>query len=228
MGIFLAPVAAFAEERSKLRKWLVVVMLLSAALPGVGFVATVDAKAQLEKEMRATGKMEQMSDEQIDVAMKVGPLAIKVVAVAGAVFSRALWIFFLALIAWVLTKGTESSVRYLVFVTTIALACVPVAVLDVLGAATYFLKPPGTFDIANPVQSNPAAWLGYDVQASVIGAVLSHLDLFRLWTLFLTGLGLALAAPKKRKLMWIVPIAFYALSWVMTISNAVTKSALAG
>ena len=79
-------------------------------------------------------------------------------------------------------------------------------------------------DYRNPVLSNAAAWLKLHIERDPMGATLFQLDLFKLWSVWLCGLGLTVVANARGVLPWLVPIFGHVIaSIVKTTSAAVTR-----
>ena len=206
--------------------WWLVFSLLAVG-PGVAFAATVDIEAFIVKQMRASGQWENLPDEQRDQVRDFVPKLYTFGAPAGAVFKRALWIFALALLGWAFLreqKKDEDPLPLGLFLAAMALATVPLLISDLLRTLVYALKDQRTFDIANPVKSNLSGLLGFDATSGA-GAALKRADLFGLWNVGLSVVGLMTVSGKRSLLCWVPPIGLYAGLWIMDVVGGLVNQA---
>ena len=66
-----------------------------------------------------------------------------------------------------------------------------------LGIVVIFLKNPDQFNLMNPLAFNPAAFMDQKTASKFIYTLASGCDLFVIWVLILTVIGLKAAAGKK-------------------------------
>jgi hypothetical protein len=76
-------------------------------------------------------------------------------------------------------------------------AGLPAIIMTLLTIAVMFMKPPDDFNLQNPLVFNPAAFMDPITTSKFLYSLASSLDLFRLWTLVLAGIGLKAAGGKQ-------------------------------
>lgn len=230
LSILLTPRAAFLGLRGKPRAVvLVLAVSLLAALPGVAFVTTVDLGAYLDKQMRASGqKVEEMPEEAQRALKEQAPKVMRVVIPVGAAGKRAGWILLMGVLGFAFLRGGFPALRFSQAAAAVALATTPLVLGDVLKAALFWSQDAARLDVMNPILSNPAAWFGLSVEKSPLGAVLSHADLFELWSLALTAMGLNVVAGAKSKIPWILVGVTFAALVVMDVVGAAAVAAKIG
>ncbi|MBI1945178.1 MAG: YIP1 family protein [Deltaproteobacteria bacterium] len=204
--VLLEPRRAFLSVRAKPMAALALGVMLALSLaPPLAFVSQVDTTKLLERELKKSGKLEQIPPEQLEQMRSVGGTVMKVALPLGAVGKRALWIFVVTGLAFLLMRGARPELRFSTTLGAVALGCAPTALHDVATALTFLVKDPMTLaDAQNAVLSNPAAWFALDTARSVAGALLHGLDFFTLWSCGLIAVGVNVVAGAKSVIPWAV------------------------
>ena len=210
--VLLEPRRAFLAVRAKPMAALVLGVMLALSLaPPLAFVARVDTAKLLERELKKSGKLEQVPPEQLEQMRAVGGAFMTVALPLGAVGKRAAWIFVVTGLAFLLLRGARPELRFSTTLGAVALGCAPSALHDVAAALTFLVKDPMTLaDAQNAVLSNPAAWLSLDTGRSVAGALLHGLDFFTLWTCGLIAVGVNVVAGARSVIPWAVTYGLHA------------------
>jgi hypothetical protein len=223
--VLLDPRGAFAAVAARPLSGLVFAAILAFALfPPLTFLARGDVAAVVAHEMKRSGKTDQLTDEQKEKGIEVAAKFMRVALPLGAVMKRAMWMGLLAGLCFAVLKGQRESLKIEALLGAIALAMLPLAVHDVLVAATFLAKDPLTIDAQNPVLSNPAAWLGLDSAHTMAGAALKGLDFFELWSCALVGIGANAIAGTRSTLPYALSFGGQALSVAMATAGAAFAS----
>jgi Yip1 domain len=212
-NIFFDPGATFESLRKKPR-FLVVALIMVVMF--VGFSVLLFQKVNFEEFMRQqiekSPRTAQMTPEQKEQAVKMqsGPIGktiahiIPVVAVA-VLFSAGAGLYLLGVIA----MGGVMSYKQAISVW--AYSSLPPAVLGTLvGVIVLLMKPADSIDLAHP-ESITQTNLGV-LASSTSGpvyALLSQMDLFQFYGLFLAALGLKKVGRISSGTAWTIVLAFF-------------------
>ncbi len=223
--VLFAPRGAFSQRKQSPRGvWFLLAMSLLAVAPAAVFVTRVDMQQVVVKELKRSGQYEKIPAAQRDQAIAIGVKITKVGAPLAAAVQRAMWIMAVTLIAFALFRAASADLKLSQCLAAAALGAFPLALKDAALTALFTLGDPQAFDPDNPLLSNPAAWLGMDTRTSVVAALLASVDLFTIWTVVVTGIGLNVVRGKRGPGGVLVPagvaVAFAAL--------AMMKAAAAG
>ena len=202
--VLFDPRGAFAAVRARPLAALVLGVMLGLALaPPLVFIARVDTAKVLERELKKSGRLEQVPPEQLEQMRSVGSVAMTVMLPAGALGKRAAWIFLVTGLVFLLLRGARPELRFSTTLAAVALGCAPLALHDVATALTFLMRDPMAIaDAQNAVLSNPAAWLALDTGRSVTGALLRGLDFFELWSCALIAIGVNVVAGGRSVIPW--------------------------
>ncbi|MCC7072741.1 MAG: hypothetical protein IT383_15545 [Deltaproteobacteria bacterium] len=210
--VLLDPRRAFLAVRARpLAALMLGVMLAFALVPPLTFVARVDTAKLLERELKRSGKLEQVPAEQLEQMKSVGGAAMKVLLPVAAVGKRAAFIFVATALAFLLLRGSKPELRFGTTLAAVALGSAPTALHDIAVTLTFLVKDPMALaDAQNVVLSNPAAWFALDSGRSVAGAFLHGLDFFALWTCGLVALGINVVAGTRSMIPWALSFGMHA------------------
>lgn len=212
--VLLDPQGAFASvARRPLWGLAVVVMLTSAALPAALYGARVDAPALVRKELRASGRAEQLPPQELDRVVERGAAAVVWFLPVSAAVKRSLWMTFLSFVLLGVVRGARPGVALSPVAGAVGLGAAPLALRDVIGAASLALTDARTLVELDPsklVLSNPATWLGLDTRHSAWGVALSGLDLFELWSCGLVAVGVVAVSGARTRVPFAVTFGVHA------------------
>jgi hypothetical protein len=226
--VLLNPAGAFASVALRpLWGLAVVVVLACAVLPPLAFVARADIAAVVEKELKRAGRLEKIPEDERARVLELGATAMKVALPAGAVAKRALWMTLLSLVIFGLSKTARPELKLSPVAGAVGLAMAPLAVQDLLVAATFLSVTPSALaalDATNPILSNPAAVFGLDAGHSIAGALLKGLDFFELWSAALVGFGVNRVLATRSSTPWAVAFGGHAAAVVASVGSAAAGS----
>jgi hypothetical protein len=198
VGVIFSPKSTFADIARK-PSWLLPVILLAVlgAVVAVALNQKMDWREymsqQIEKSPRAGALSPEQKQRQIEAGAKFAPISayvfgipaplIVVLIVAGAMLG-----------AYNLMAG--ANINYKTAMAIVSHAFVPALLGNLLFLLVLFLKPPGTFDLENPVATNVAAFLP-EGSAKWLEALAKNVDILAIWITLLIAVGFAAANPKR-------------------------------
>ena len=222
--VLLDPKGAFASVVAKpMAVATLAVMLGCALLPPITFLARGDVAAVVAKEMKKSGRMDQVTAEQRDSAMQMASKVMTVALPVGALSKRIGWIFLLTALCFGLMRGQKPELKFGPLLGAVALAAAPLAVHDVLTGARFLVADLMTVDLQNAVLSNPAAWLSMETGRTVAGTLLRGLDLFDLWACVLVGIGASAVAQSRSIVPYVVSFGAHGLGTLIALAGVAMR-----
>jgi hypothetical protein len=202
-GVFFEPGKTFADIAERPR-WLVPLLLVIVAT--VAFYFTYGqhvgwerfVRHQMETNARAQQQMANLSAEQREssIAMQVKFMGI------GYYFGTIVGIPLMYLISAAIVLGIASGlmsagVKFKQIFAIVCYAGLPGILKQALATVVMFLKSPDEFNLTNPLAFNPAAFMDPLSTPKFLYTVAMSLDLFTIWAILLTAVGLKAAAGKR-------------------------------
>jgi hypothetical protein len=217
--VLIDPRRAFAAVLARPLAGLAVAVVLAFALvPPTVFLARVDAAAVVERELKKSGRLDQVPADQQEQIRTMGATAMKVALPLGAVVKRVGFIMLATGLIFLLMRGARPELRFSLVLAAVALGCAPLVVHDLLVALTFLVKDPTAVgDAQNVVLSNPAAWFGLDTGRSLLGALLRGFDFFELWACALIALGVNVVASTKSTVPWLASYGLHFAGVVLSL-----------
>lgn len=214
---FFAPSKTFADIRRNRSWWLpfLLIAVFGYVFSGVA-LKRIGVDGLAESAMRSNPaqyeKMQAQPPEQrarvlsiTRISMQAGFVAFPVIQLlSAAVLALLLWAGFNFILGGTSTYGGMYAVAMFAFLPSI--------LKSLLSVGTMFLADPDSFNISDPVGTNPGYYLSTDA-AAWLKSLLGSLDLFTIWTVFLFALGGAIVARVK-------PASGYALvfgAWLLIV-----------
>lgn len=202
INTFIAPSKTFTDLRRSASWWL---PFLISAIVSVMFVYAVDQKVgfrkvvenQLEGQPKQSERMEQLPPDQREKSMQQ---QVKFTAI----FSYCFWLFILlwtlivsAILFATFKFGFSADFKFKTVFALVMFAGLPGVIKAVLAAASVVAGVSGdSFTFQNPLATNP----GYFVDRTahpVLAAFLTNFDVFTIWTLVLTAIGITCISKVK-------------------------------
>jgi len=217
IGTFIAPSKTFTDIRRSAAWWA---PFLLTVIVSMAFVYAVDAKVgfrkvtenQIERSPKASQRMEQMPREDRNNA-----LATQAKITRGISYGFPLFILLWNLVVAALLFGTLKLVLSadLSFGATFAVimyASLPQTIRSLIAIVALFAGlNPDSFNLQNPAPTNPGFFLD-PTDSPFLYSLGSTLDVFMIWTLILTGIGLSVISKKvKLSTAMIVVFGWYAV-----------------
>jgi hypothetical protein len=204
--VLIDPRGAFASVKARPLAALTLALMLGLSLaPPIAFLASNDVAAVARRELKKSGRLDKLPEEQRLQAEELTIKSLPVVLPLGAAGKRAAWIFALAGLCFALLRGTRPGLAFAPLLSAVALASAPLVLHDAWSALTFALKDTSTLDAQNVVLSNPAAWLHMETGRSAAATLLRGLDFFALWACALVAIGAnVVAGGRPSSLPWAV------------------------
>jgi len=199
-NVFAAPGDVFEEVRGSkpnTANWLVPILL--SCLVAVFYVFVVFSQESVQHQMREAREKQfqkqveagKMTQQQADQVMEMserftGPAVVKILGSVSAVFANFAWLFFLALVIWLVGwKLFKGSFSYMQTVEVTALA----GMVSVLGAVVTMLLVVATGSMHTTL--GPALLIREFNPADKVHLALASVNLLTLWYIVVLALGLA-------------------------------------
>jgi len=219
--VLLDPRGAFASVRARpLWALALTIVFAFAVVPPIVFLARTDAVVVVERALKKSGATEKIPKEQLAQTIQIGAKTLAVALPGGAVAKRALWCWFIGLLAWALLRSARPDQKIGPVMGAIAVGAAPLVVKDLLEAGAFWLQDPLLLDEQNAVLSNPAAWFAIDSQTEVSGALLKGLDFFDLWSCALMAMGANIVAGTRSWLPYFASFGAQILATVLGVIGA--------
>jgi len=199
-GVFFEPGKAFADIAARPR-WFLPVLLIILGIIGfnVAYGSHVGWHSFVMDQMdnpKAAQRMEGLTAEQRQQSIAMQEKIMPFVYYIGPVLMPLAFLISSGLVMGVLTM-MSSGVR---FKQVFAISCYAglVGILaNILGIVVMFLKSPDQFNFMNPLAFNPAAFMDPKASSRFLYTLAMGLDLFKIWGVVLTAVGLKVAAGKR-------------------------------
>ncbi|SRR6266481_4832413 len=203
VNVFSAPTKTFVDIKRNASWWA---PFLIMALLSTTFVWVVGQKITWEQVVE--NQFSAMSDKQKERVAQASPeqqaqqrkgmlIGFKYFSYAAPVFVLIFVAIIAALNMATMNFGFGAEISYKQALAVSWYAGVPRALFSILAIImTYAIKDPTSFNMQNPVVTNLAI-LTTQSQHPALYSALSFIDIFAVWSCYLTGVGLATVAGKK-------------------------------
>jgi hypothetical protein len=191
-GMLTAPAATFRRIAEKPGKGFLVpliLLILVSAAASLVFIQRADIEQVMRDQIRQNPRSSQMTEAQMDQAVTLQTRIVKLVPYFG--FAVILIKFLVvAAVLWLVVLAFGDVISFGNSFRVVCWAQVPTILFTLLWLVTMFIRDPTTMNPQNPVASNLGALLGQDRLGKPLYALLSDLDLFTIWMLWLYTRGL--------------------------------------
>jgi hypothetical protein len=201
-GVFLEPSKAF-EDIARRPTWLI--PLLLTILAGIAFFTTFSQHVgwarylqhQMETNPKAAERMAQVPADQRARTMEMQVKFSGIGADVAVVVFTPIVLIVSAGIVLGIASAMSAGVRFKQVFGIMAYAGLPIILKHALSIVVMFLKNPDDFNPTNPLAFNPAAFMDPVTSSKFLYSIGTYVDLFTIWTLLLTAIGLKAAAGKR-------------------------------
>ena len=201
-GVFFEPGKTFADIAER-PGWFVPLLLIVIAT--VGFYVTYGqhdgwgtfVQDQIDSSARAQQQMQNMSAEQRAQVLAVQERYMPAVYDVGPVFGMPLMYLISSAILLGIASVMSAGMKFKQIFAIECYAGLVGIIPHLLGIVVMFLKSPDQFNLMNPLAFNPAAFMDQKTASKFIYTLGTGTDLFVIWTLILTVIGLKAAAGKR-------------------------------
>lgn len=203
IGTFVSPSKAFTDLRRNASWWA---PFLIIAIVSLSFVYVVDQKVGFSKVVENMIQLQPKQAERIDripadqrpAIMQRQAAITKFISYAVPVIALVIYAVFAALLYATLKFAASGDLKYKTLFAVIVYSRLPLifgpllAILSLLAGVSS-----DGFDMRNPVATNPGYFIGPD-GSPVLRALLTPFDVFSLWSLILTAIGITCISKVKR------------------------------
>jgi hypothetical protein len=196
--VYVDPLVAVPRKVAD-RRWVIPLLwlALTCAASGAAFAARVDPAAQVIAQMEESGDLAKATDREVSEEVQKAERVALVGGVAKGVFGMPFVVLVLAVLVrlavWLIGKKTTFSAVF----TAVSVAMLPVALAYLLSAFSALRQ-----DVVAPQQAGQLLVSSLSQvmhpASPVAMKLLSLVELFKLWTVLLLGLGLAEATRMRR------------------------------
>lgn len=201
-NIFFAPSKTFEDIRWKSSWWVPWLLIsISSVVFGIVFVHKVDlvhiARQQIEQSSRAS-TFEKAPPDQQEAQLKFLAKFIEVSFYFAPLYTLITVVILAAILMAIFNFGLEAGIPYVRYLAIVFYACLPLVISSLLTALVIGMhSDPNTIDVRNPIATNPAYFMDPSSNKFVYG-LLSGIELFRIWIIFLIALGISVNSVKGK------------------------------
>ena len=197
-GVFFEPTKTFRDIAQR-PTWIVPMILLIVCV--IGVTTTIGQKIGWERIFRhqneISSRFQQLPQEQKDntlaMQMKFSSLGYLGALIGVPVYDLVVAAVLLGIAGGLMGGG----MRFKQVFAAVAWSGIPGLVSAVLTIVVIFLKNPDDYNMQNPLAFNVGAFLDPATSSKFLYSLMTSLDLFAFWTMFLMATGLKAAAGKK-------------------------------
>jgi Yip1 domain len=213
---FIAPSKTFTDLRRNASWWapyliIAVFSLLFVSLVDqkIGFRKVVENSIQLQP--KQAERLERVPPEQREQALQSPVIFTKMISYAIPAIALGVYAVFAGVLFATLKFGVSAEVKYKTLFALVVYTRLP-QLLGTLLAIVSLLAGVSSdgFNIENAVATNPGYFIGPE-GSPVLRALLTPLDIFNLWTLILTAIGITCISKVKRGTAFAVVFGWFAL-----------------
>jgi hypothetical protein len=202
-GVFFEPGKTF-EDIGRRPRWLVPLALLIVVTLAYYFFYSQHVgwarfmQHQLETSARMQQQFSQMPPDQREQAMAMQSKIMGISYYIGTIIMTPVMFLISAGILLGLVSGImHSGLKFKQVFAIVCYAALPGVIKQVLAIGVMFLKNPDDFNLMNPLAFNPAAFMDPLNSSKFAYTLASSIDLFAIWGLLLTAIGLKAVAGKR-------------------------------
>jgi hypothetical protein len=220
-GVFFEPAKTFEDvaRRPSFLAPLILVILSSLAYTFVlgqhiGWDRVV--QQQMEMSPKQAERMAQMPADQQESARQMQLKFAPITKYAGSIVGLPiLYLIFAGILLGIVRGIMSAPVRFKQIYAIMWYAALPLIVQTGLKIVVMLLKNPDEFNILNPLAFNPAAFMEYASSSKFLYVIAMSLDVFTIWGVVLSAIGLKAAGGKTLSfgravfavaLVWAIPV----------------------
>jgi hypothetical protein len=229
VNTFLAPSKTFTDLRRNANWWapFLIIVIFSTAFvyvvdQKVGFRKVVENQIQLQP--KQADRIDRMPADQRQKIMQQQVAITRIISYAVPAIALLLYAAFTGVLFATLKFGASAELKYKTLFALIVYTRLPMLLTTVLAMLSLVAGVSGdAFNIENPVATNLGYFIGPD-GSPVLRALLSPFDVFTIWTLVLTAIGITCISKVKRGTAFAVVFGWFAVVVLGRIALAVATS----
>ncbi len=199
VGVLTSPTQTFRSIAER-PTWLVALVVLVALSAAASFLATdkIDFEQLTRDQIEASGRT--LSEDQLETTIELQEKWGRWISWASVVLGAPLAYLAIALVFWVLLKLLGGELPYKASFSTTLHSMMPWAVASVLTIPVVLGRDEiGFEDLRGGLLASNLAILAPEDAGAALTTLLSSIDLFSIWTLFLMILGFSITARVSKK-----------------------------
>ena len=229
VNTFLAPSKTFTDLRRNANWWA---PFLIIAIVSTIFVYVVDQKVgfrkvvenQIQLQPKQADRIERMPADQRQKILQQQAAITRGISYAVPVIALLLYAVFAGVLFATLKFGTGAELKYKSLFALIVYTRLPMLLTTLLAMLSLVAGVSGdAFNIENPVATNAGYFIGPE-GSPVLRALLSPFDVFTIWTLILTAIGITCISKVKRGTAFAIVFGWFAVVVLGRIAIAVATS----
>jgi hypothetical protein len=226
---FIAPSKAFTDLRRSASWWAPYLII---AIVGLLFVYVVDQKVGFRKvsenliqlQPKQADRIDRLPADQRERVMQQQATITRIISYAVPVIALGVYAVFAAVLLATLKFGASAEVKYKALFALVVYSRLPEVLMSLLATLSLLAGVSGdAFNIQNPVATNPGYFIGPD-GSPVLRALLTPLDVFTIWTLVLTAIGITCISKVKRGTAFAVVFGWFAVVVLVRVALAAATS----
>jgi len=202
-GVFFEPGKTFADIGRR-PSWFAPLLLTIVA--GLAFYAAYGqhvgwarfVSQQMATNARMQQAMAQVPPDQVESRLAMQAKFTSIGYYASGFVIMPIILLLSSAIVLGMTSMMSAGLRYKQVFAIVCFAGLPMVIKHLLSIAVVYLKNPDDFNLINPLAFNAAAFMDPVTSSKFLYTLGVTFDLFTIWIIVLTGIGLSAAAGKKR------------------------------
>ena len=226
---FLAPSKTFTDLRRNASWWAPFLLI---AIVSTTFIYLVDQKVgfrkvvenQIQLQPKQADRIDRMPVDQRQLVVQQQVTVTKIISYAVPVIALGLYAVFAGVLLATLKFGASAELKYKTLFALIVYTRLPQLLTTLLAMLSLVAGVSGDgFNIQNPVATNPGYFVPTD-GSPVLRALLSPFDVFTIWTLVLTAIGITCISKVKRSTAFAVVFGWFAVVVLARVAIAAATS----
>jgi len=221
-GVLFEPAATFQDIARRPTFLLPMILVILASLVFsvlMGQRVGWDRVIQQRNEMMGQAmqqRMSQMPAEQREAQEKMQRMITPITTYAGSILGTPIiWLISAGLLMLIVKVMMSVPVTFKQVYSIVAFAAMPIVIQTILKIVVLYLKKPDDFNTMNPLAFNPGAFMDPATGSKFLYVVGVSLDVFIIWSLVLTAVGLKAAGGKRLSFTGALVAAF--TPWVVFV-----------
>jgi hypothetical protein len=222
---FFAPSKTFTDLRRNASWWAPFLIITVVSLL---FVSVVDQKVGFRKvaenliqlQPKQADRIESMPADQREKVMQQQATVTKIISYTVPVIALGIYAVFSGVLFATLKFGASADLKYKTLFALVVYTRLPQLLATVLAMLSLLAGVSGDgFNIQNPVATNGGYFIGPEGSAT-LRALLTPFDVFNIWTLILTAIGITCISKVKRGTAFAVVFGWFAIVVVVRVALA--------
>ncbi len=229
INTFFAPSKAFTDLRRSASWWA---PFLIIAIVSTLFVYVVDQKVGFQKvsenliqlQPKQADRIDRLPADQRQKVMQQQATVTRIISYAFPLIALVVYAVFAAVLFATLKFVTSADLKYKTLFALIVYTRLPQVLMSLLAIVSLLAGVSGDgFNIQNPAATNPGYFIAPD-GSPVLRALLTPLDVFAVWTLILTAIGITCISKVKRSTAFAVVFGWFAVVVLARVALAAATS----